>query len=326
MRSNPTVAVTDYTFPALDVEQSLLAPLGVRLVAGQCRSSAEVAALISQADAVICQFAPVDATAIAAAGRARVIVRYGIGVDNVDLEAARQRSIPVCNVPDYCIDEVADHTLAMMLALTRHIVPNALAIRQGQWGLAVPLAAMRALHEMCVGIVGFGRIGRAVAARLRPFGCQCLAHDPLLPEEELAGAGVQPAALDELLARADLLTLHCPSTAATRGMIGPRAFARMKRGALLVNVARGDLVDTAELVAALQDGRLAGCALDVCHPEPIPAQSPLRQMPHVIASSHVASASSRAVRQLREAVARTVICALRDEPLPNVVNGVPARR
>jgi D-3-phosphoglycerate dehydrogenase len=317
-----TVAITDCSFPTLEIEQQILAPLGCRILAGQCRTSEEVANLIESADAVICQFAPIDRAAIAAAAKAKVIVRYGIGVDNVDLEAARSRSIPVCNVPDYCIDEVADHTLAFILALTRQVVANCQHIRTGQWGLATPLAHMLALAELCVGVVGFGRIGRAVTQRLGPFRCRRLVHDPAIPAAQIEQAGCRAVSLEELLETSDIVTLHCPSTQATRGIINGDAFKRMRPGALLVNLARGDLVETAELTKALESGRLAGCALDVCNPEPIPADSPLRSMPNVIASAHVASASSRAVRQLRQAAAETVARALQNEPLQNIVNGV----
>src|SRR5205809_735007 len=165
--SMPVVAVTDYSFESLDVERAILEPLGCRVNAWKDkRPPQELAQLVADADAVLTQFAPVTAEVIAAMARARVIVRYGVGVDNIDLDAARARGIPVCNVPDYCIDEVADHTLAFLLAATRQVVPNCLGVRGGQWGLAVPLAQMKALRDLAVGVVGFGRIGREVVRRL----------------------------------------------------------------------------------------------------------------------------------------------------------------
>lgn len=318
----PLVAVTDFTFGELEVESRVLAPLGVELASGQCRTVESLVPLVAQADAVLTQFAPLTAEVIARMTRARVIVRYGIGVDNVDLEAARARRIPVCNVPDYCLDEVADHTLAFILALTRQVLPNCLHLRQGHWGLATELSSLRTLRDQTVGIVGFGRIGRNVAARLAPFQCRRLVFDPLVPAEQVRGAGARPVSLEELLAESDIVTLHCPSTAETRKMLDARAFAQLKRGALVINLARGDLVDTPALVAALESGQVAGAALDVCDPEPIPLDSPLRTMPQVIVSAHIASASVAAVRTLRETAAGIVSRALRGEPLPNVVNGV----
>ena len=317
------VLVTDHTFDPLDIEQRILEPLGAVVDAQQCKTVEQLLPLVADVDAVITQFSPVNAQVIAAMKNVRVIVRYGIGVDNVDLQAAAERGIPVCNVPEYCIDEVADHTLAFMLGLTRQVVPNCLRVRGGQWGLAVPLAEMKTLRDLTVGVVGFGRIGREVVRRLLPFRGVIRVFDPMVNPKEIESAGASAAAsLDELLPQSDIITLHCPSTAQTRRMLGGESLAKMKRGSILVNLARGDLVDTSELVAALQSGHLAGAALDVCDPEPIPPGHPLLQLPNVIVAPHVASASARAVRTLREMAAGLVAKRLRGEPLPSVVNGV----
>ncbi len=319
----PKVLVTDHTFDPLDIEQRILEPLGVVLAPHQCKTAEQLLPLVADADAVLTQFSPVNAQVIAAMKKVRVIVRYGIGVDNVDLEAAKERSIPVCNVPDYCIDEVADHTLAFILAITRHVVPNCLGVRGGRWGLAVPLAEMKTLRDLTVGVVGFGRIGRAVVRRLQPFGCRIHIFDPAVNRREIETAGATVvSSLDELLSECDVLTLHCPSTAQTRRMVNAARLANMKRGSILINLARGDLVDTEALVAALQSGHLAAAALDVCDPEPIPPHHPLLRMPNVIVAAHVASTSARAVRTLRETAAGLVAKRLRGEALPNIVNGV----
>jgi D-3-phosphoglycerate dehydrogenase len=265
----------------------------------------------------------VNARVIAAMKKARIIVRYGIGVDNVDLEAARQRGIPVCNVPNFCIDEVADHTLGFILSATRQIIPNCLHVREGKWGLAGTLAGMRTLRDLTVGVVGFGRIGQAVVRRLLPFGCAIRVFDPFADSAQIEKMGVTVASsLDELLPAVDLLTLHCPSTPQTRGMLNESAFAKMKKGAIFANLARGDVVNTPALVAALQQGHLAAALLDVCDQEPIPPDHPLLKMPNVILSAHVSSASPRAVRTLRETAAGLVAKRLRGEPLLNVVNRV----
>lgn len=318
----PTVVVTDYTFPSLEIEEAILRTSGAELIGGQCKTTESLVPLVRHADAVITQFAPVKSEVIAAMQRARVIVRYGIGVDNVDLEAARSRNIPVCNVPDYCIDEVADHTLAFILATTRQVMPNCLRIRDGHWGLATPLEQMRTLRDQTVGIVGFGRIGREVAARLAPFKCRRMVFDPAIAAPSIEAAGCEPAPLDGLLARSDIVTLHCPSTPQTRKMLNVDSLAQMKRGAIVINLARGDLIDTVALVSALQTGQVGAAAIDVCDPEPIPRDSPLRSLANVVTAAHVASASARAVRTLRETAARIAFAALRGESLPNVVNGV----
>jgi len=317
------VAVTDYSFPDLEVEEGILRGLGHSVSAWkEKRPAAELTELVSDADAVITQFAPVNAQVISAMRQAKVIVRYGIGVDNVDLEAARSRGIPVCNVPDYCIDEVADHTLAFILATTRQVVTNSVRVRAGTWGLATPLGEMQALRDLTVGVVGFGRIGREVAARLKAFKCRVLVHDPVVPPSAIEQAGCELAPLADLFRQVDILTLHCPSTAQTRGMVHERSLATMKRGAILINVARGDLVDSAALVAALDSGQLSAAALDVFAPEPIPADHPVLKRDNVIVASHIASCSVPAVRKLRETAARLAATALRGDPLPNVVNGV----
>ena len=316
----PTVAITDYTFPNLEIEQSILSAGGFELRSGNDKQVPALQALVAEVDAVITQFAPINAEVIGAMQRAKVIVRYGIGVDNVDLQAARERGIPVCNIPDYCIDEVADHTLAFILSVSRQVVPNTLHVREGKWGLATPLDQLRTLCDQTVGLVGFGRIGREVAARLAPFKCRRLVHDAFVPADAVRAAGCEPIALDDLLAQSDFVTLHCPSTTQTKKLLNADTVGRMKRGAVVVNLARGDLIDTAALVAALQSGQLSSAAIDVCDPEPIPADSPLRSLPNVITASHIASASPKAVRTLRETAARIAAMALRGEPLPNVVN------
>lgn len=316
------VIITDYTFPDLAIERSVLEPLGCTVVGGQWKTVEALVPEVADADYVIVQFAPFRAPVVAALRKARLIVRYGIGVDNVDLEAAKARSIPVVNVPDYCIDEVADHTLALLLSATRRLGPNARKVRRGEWGLATPLEGLTALAGAKVGVVGLGRIGREVVRRLLAFKCRVLSFDPVVPREEAARIGCIPVSLEDLLEQSDAVTLHCPSLPQTRQMIRRETIGRMKPGAILVNTSRGDLVETASLVEALQSGRLGAAALDVCDPEPVPADSPLRSLENATVTSHIASASVRAVRTLRESVARAVAADLRGEPLRNVVNGV----
>ena len=178
--AQPTVAITDWTFPNLSIEEEILKGHGIQVSARQCAAESELIDLCADADAVITQFARVNANVVSAMRKARAIIRYGIGVDNVDLDTARSRGIPVCNVPDYCIDEVADQTLAFILATTRQVVTHANHLHSGKWGLATPLASMKALRDLTVGIVGFGRIGREVLKRLLPFKCAVLVFDPLV--------------------------------------------------------------------------------------------------------------------------------------------------
>jgi D-3-phosphoglycerate dehydrogenase len=247
-------------------------------------------------------------------------------VDNVDLDAARRAGIPVCNVPDYCIAEVADHTLALALSATRRVTTHWDRVRAGQWGMTVPLDEMKTLAAMTVGVIGFGRIGRQVVQRLRAFGCRIAVSDPVVPAEQIKAAGAEPASLDDLWRESDLITLHCPSGPKTRNIVNAESLAKMKPGVVLVNVGRGDLVDPNDLLAALASGRVSVAALDVWNPEPPDAQSPLMKMDNVILTPHVASVSAKAVRRLRESVANAVARVIRGEPLVNAVNGVSEAR
>lgn len=316
------VAITDFTFPDLDIERGILEAAGCGVVAGQCKTPEALIDLTADVDAVITQFAPVNAEVVGAMQSAKVIVRYGIGFDNVACDVARKKGIPVCNIPDYCVDEVADHTLAFILSMTRSLRPNCAHIVKGNWGLGVPLTEMRALRDQTVGIVGLGRIGKAVADRLKPFGCSLMGFDPGLSSSELDSLGCVSTELDGLLAYSDIVTLHCPSTAQTRNMINADSLAKMKAGSILINVGRGDLVDLVALAEALQSKHIAAAALDVFNPEPLATNSLLPKMDNVIVSSHVASASPKAARKLRETAANLVVKAMKGDPLPNIVNGV----
>ena len=318
--------ITDYAFETVDLEQNALARAGHELQARRKSNRDELIALTRDADVVITQFAPLTADVIGEMRRARAIVRYGIGVDNVALDAAKQSGIPVCNVPDYCIDEVADHTLSFILALTRGVVANSNFITNGQWGLAWPIGSMKALNGLTAGVIGFGRIGREVARRLLAFKSRVLVYDPLVASGEISRLGCISAGLDEILGASDVLTLHCPSTPETRGIIGRAALAKIRRGIMLVNVGRGDLVDPDALIEAIQNGAVGAAALDVWSPEPIPKGHPLLDMKNVVLSAHIASVSPSAVEKLRNGAVNAGIAALRGELPPNVVNRVTVPR
>ena len=313
-------AITDYTFPDLDVEKGILEPLGSEIVSGHCKTPQAVIELARDCDYVIVQFAPLDADVINALEKTKVIVRYGIGYDNVDVVAARARNIDVCNIPDYCVEEVADHTMSFILAVTRGVIPNCLRLRGGNWGLGVRIEQMKCLRDMTVGVVGLGRIGRAVVERLKPFHCRIVVHDPLVDAREISAVGASSVSFAELLSVSNLVTLHCPANEHTRGLINGTTIAQMSAGSILVNVGRGGLVDTEALVAALQSGHLSAAALDVFDPEPLPAGHPLLTMDNVIVTAHIASASVPAARTLRETAANMIATAIRGEPLPNIVN------
>jgi len=320
------VAVTDFGIEEIDVEKRILEPLGCEVVGPlrppESKNEQKLSELVKDADYVITQFSPVTAAVVGAMQKSRIIVRYGIGVDNVDLKVAAAKNIPVCNVPDYCIDEVADSAMAMILDLVRKISAHAFLIRSGKWELAVPLKELFVLNEMTVGIVGFGRIGRAVAARLKPFRAKVVVFDPVVDAAAVKAEGCTPVSFDELLQTSDLVTLHCPSNDKTKQMMNAETFGKMKKGAMLVNTSRGTLVKTDDLVAALESGQISAAAVDVTDPEPINMDSPLVKMDNVIINPHLASASPGAVFKLRTSVANIVAMAIKGRKLPNIVNGV----
>lgn len=318
----PRVAITDWTFTDLEIERGILSSNQIELASCPCKTESDLISLVSDADAVITQFAKITPNVIAAMKKAKVIVRYGIGVDNVDLAAAQHQKIPVCNIPDYCIDEVADHTLAFILATTRQVVTNSIHIHEGKWGLAVPLGAMKTLKEMTVGVVGFGRIGREVVKRLLAFKARVLVFDPVVPGLEIKALGAESVSLEELVAQSDIVTPHCPSNEKTRRLFNQQLFGKFKKGAIFINVGRGDLVETDALMNALKNGQVAAAALDVFDPEPIPAGHPVLQLSNVILAAHIASASFSAARRLRETAANLAVTAVKSRPLPNIVNGV----
>jgi D-3-phosphoglycerate dehydrogenase len=289
---------------------------------GRLGPEEELISFTRDADAILTQFAKLTGNVIAQMKHVKVIVRNGIGYDNIDVEAARQHGIPVCNIPDYCIDEVADQSLAFILALTRQVLPNHNLVRDGRWGLAVREDQMKTLKEMTAGIVGFGRIGRAVVKRLVAFGGRVVVADPFVAADAIRAAGAEAVSLDELFANSDLVSLHCLLNAQTRHLINERSLAKMKRGVVFINVGRGGLVDTAALIAALNSGQVAAAGLDVFEQEPLPADSPLRLMPNVVVASHIASVSTQAMKTARDTSALLVLKALRGEKLENIVNGV----
>lgn len=320
------VVITDNPPATLEADRAIFSPLDAEVIAAKCKTPEEVIALAADADCLIAGFAPINATVIAALKKARVIVRLGIGYDSVDVAAAARAGIPVCNVPEYCLHEVADHTLALILATTRAVVPHCNDVRAGGWRLVVPLETLRAVRDMTIGVVGFGRIGREVVARLKPFQGRILVFDPAVPADVIRSAGCEPAGLDALLAASDLVTLHCPVLPSTRDLINRVTLAKMKRGAVLVNASRGSLVNSDDLIESLRSGHLGGAALDVFAPEPMPKDSLLFAMANVILTPHAAATSARSEQNLRNLAAQTAAMALRGETLPNVVNGVTSRR
>lgn len=320
------VVVTDSVFPHLETERRLLAEVGAELVALQAHRDDELVEAVRDADALLVCFAPVTQRVVEAAQRCKVIARYGIGVDNVDVRTATARGIVVTNVPDYCVEEVSDHTLALLLACARRVVWLDRTVRAGRWDArdAVPV---RRLSGQTLGLVGFGKIPRLVARKAQTFGLRVLAFDPYVDPSAMRELGVEPAGLRALLERSDYVSLHAPLTPQTEGLVDEAALRWMKPTAFLINTARGRIVDDRALVRALERGWIAGAALDVLPTEPPAPDHPLRRLPNVILTPHVAFYSEESLQELQRKAAEEVVRVLTGQPPRYPVNrvaGVPA--
>lgn len=307
----PLVVALDDGYAAYDQEEALLHGVGARFAVRPCRGDAAAAAAAARdADVVLVRESPVSRAVIAAMTRCRAVIRYGIGVDNIDQAAARERRIMVANVPDYGIDEVSTQAVALALALARRVCLHDGEVRAGRWSTGV-LEPMYRLRGRTLGLVGYGRIARMTHEKLAGFGFgRVLVHDPLA---ELP-TGVEPASVDEICRAADLISLHAPLNAATRHLIDARRLALMRPTAILVNTARGGLVDLDALHAALRAGQLLGAGLDVFDPEPPDPAHPLFALANVVVTNHIGWYSEESMRELQRKAAEEALRVLRGEP------------
>jgi len=261
----------------------------------------------------------VTAEVIARLNACRAIIRNGVGFDTVDIAAAAKAGIPVCNVPDYGTEEVADHAIALALALYRQLFPLDAEAKQLGWKITVA-PRMRRLRTQTFGVLGLGRIGTATALRAKAMGFRVVFYDPYVPSGVHKAIGIERVTtLDGLLSGSDLVSVHCPLTAETRGMIGEREIARMKPGAFLVNTARGDIVQKAPVFAALRAGHLAGAGLDVVESEPLRTAEEAAT-PNLIVTCHAAFCSPEGMVEMRSTSARLARAAVLGEPVWNRVN------
>ncbi len=299
------VVVTDYVFPSLDIERSVLGPLGAELVPMQAASDDHLLDAVGDADALLVCYAPVTKRVIDRADRCRVIARYGIGVDNVDLAAAAEKGIIVTNVPDYCVDEVSDHALALLLACARRIAFLDRRVRAGRWNVKDAVPTYR-LRGQVLGLVGFGKIPKLLASKVAAVGLQCIGFDPFIDEATFARLGVRKVDFETLLREADFVSIHAPLTSETRGFIGETALRAMKPTAYLINTARGPLVNENALARALTEGWIAGAALDVIETEPPTQGHPLLGLDNLILTPHVAFYSETSLQELQRKASEEV--------------------
>jgi D-3-phosphoglycerate dehydrogenase len=318
MATKARVVITDYVWESLDVEKKTLGDLA-ELIALKAKKPEEFVDAAADCDALLNTYAgPITADVMARMPKCRIIARYGIGVDTIDLEAATRAGIIVTNNPTYCIEEVAEHTMALLLACARKVPLYDRLVRTGRWEVP-PGKPMFRLSGRTLGLVGFGNIARQVAVRAAAFGMRILFADPFVKEGRFPAPGTQ-VDLDRLLRESDFVSVHPPLTRETRGMIGEEAFSKMKPTAYLVNCARGPVVDTEALVRALDAKMIAGCALDTVDPEPLPEAHPLRGRDNVIVTPHVAWYSEHALVGLQAGAPGEVRRVLTGEWPVNVVN------
>ena len=312
--TRPIIAVTDSPFPSLDPVKAALAAakLDPDIRMSKSTSVEDVIAAAHDADAVIVCYAQITAAVVAGLNRCKVIGRTGLGVDNIDVPAAAARGITVTYVPDYCLREVSDHTMALLLALARKVTLANKLVQSGRWELP-PVVPLRRLEGQVLGLVGFGNIPRAVVPKAKAFGLTVITHDPFVSKDVLASAGVEGVSFDDLLARSDFVSVHAPLMPATRGLINAAAFAKMKKGAFVINTARGPLIDEPALIAALDSGHLGGAGLDVVMTEPLAKDSPLIGRDNVILTPHTAFYSVEALIELQTKCATDVARVLSGE-------------
>jgi D-3-phosphoglycerate dehydrogenase len=318
--------LTDYAWPDLEIERGILSAADGELVVAERKDAESLAALAKDCDAILTNWAKVPESVIEAAPNCRIICRLGIGLDNIDVAAATRRNIPVTNVPDYCLIEVAEHTIALLLSLARKVAFYHHQTKQARYELQAG-PQLRRIEGQALGIIGLGNIGRRVAEKAAAFGLRILANSRTRtagkkPAARGETADIQFVDLDELLASSDYVSLHVPLNAETKHIIGAAQLARMKPSAYLINTARGGLIDTAALARSLAEGRPAGAALDVQDPEPPDLSQPPYNDPRVIVTPHAAFVSQESLANLRERVARQVVDRLQGRRPENVVNGV----
>jgi D-3-phosphoglycerate dehydrogenase len=310
------VVLTDYVWDSLDVEKKTLAGLA-ELVPLQTKNPEEFLGQAADCDALLNTYAgPITAEVMARMPKCKIIARYGIGVDTIDLDAATAAGVIVTNNPTYCIEEVAEHTMALLLACARKVAFYDRLVRNGKWEVPPGKPIFR-LAGSTLGLIGFGNIARQVAIRAASFGMHVLYSDPFVKQSSMPGRSVS---LDTLLADADFVSIHPPLTRETRKMINDEALGKMKRTAWLINCARGPIVDTEALARALDAGSIAGAALDTTDPEPLPNPHPLRNRDNVIINPHVAWYSEQAMAGLQAGAPAEVRRVLRGEWPVNVVN------
>jgi D-3-phosphoglycerate dehydrogenase / 2-oxoglutarate reductase len=301
------VVITDWDFENLFYEEKVFMNYPeIEFVSGKCRTEDKVLELCHDADAIINQYAPITRRVIESLTNCKLIARYGVGVDTIDLKAATEMGIAVGNVPDYGIDEVSDHALSLILNVLRKVSYINNKVKQGIWDLNLTKPVHR-LNETTIGLVGFGNIPRALNEKLQSLKMNVIVSDPYVSDEIMIERNAEPVSLEELCRRADIISVHAPLTDSTKGMIGKAQFELMKDGVKIVNTARGPVIDEAAFIDALKSGKVSAAALDVLENEPISVDHPFLKMEQVVLTPHMAGYSEEAYAELRTKTALAVV-------------------
>ncbi|WP_373236385.1 C-terminal binding protein [Cohaesibacter celericrescens] len=313
------IVVSDCDHESMKIEKDILAAAGLDFDHKVARTEDEVIAQCKGGNIILNQYGKFDDRVFTALPEVKQIVRYGVGVDNIDLEAATRHGVQICNVPDYGMHEVSDHALALMLSLIRKIPATIDQTRRREWDFR-QMAPIRRITDMTIGVLGGGRIGGLFAKKALPLAKEVIVFDPYKTELEAATPGVKQVDFEELLSKADVLSIHCPLSDETRGLISAEALKRMKPGAIIINTARGGIVDEAALAEQLLSGALGGAALDCISKEPITQDSPLLDMANVFITPHMAYYSEESSQELKRKVAEEAVRFAKGEPVHYPVN------
>ncbi|MBT2667076.1 C-terminal binding protein [Bacillus sp. ISL-4] len=302
------ILLTDYEFEHLKYEEEIFQESGLEIefIKAQCKTEEEVMEQAKEVDAILNQYAPISRRVIDSLENTKIISRYGVGVNTIDLNAAKEKGITVANVPDYGMEEVSNHALALLLSSARKVTLLNKEVKKGNWDFKVCVPIHR-FNEQTVGVLGFGRIPRRFIEKVKPLGFKTVAYDPFVSAADMAAVGVQKMDLDEIIAEADYLSIHVPLIDDTYHLINEERLKQMKRNAVIINTARGPIIDEKALSDALEKGVIAGAALDVTENEPVSTDSPLLTMDNVIITPHSAWYSEEAMVELRQKAARNIV-------------------
>ena len=315
------VAITDYEYANIDIERKIFANAGIELYDYQCKNEEELIEATHDKDGIIVQYCKITPNVIKKLEHCKIIIKYGIGIDNIDTPAATARNIFVCNVPDYGVEEVSNHTMVFLLALARKLPALCSAVQEGIFGYA-KVVPIKRLSLCTLGLIGFGRIPQMVCKKAQAFGIRVLTYDPYVKPEVITNNNVESVEMDTLLRESDYISCHCPLTDQTFHSINAVAISKMKTGACVINTARGGIICEEAMVAALKTGKLAGAALDVFEKEPLPADSELRDLPNVITTGHCAWYTEEAITTLQRKAAEEVVRVLQGNTPLNLINHI----